>query len=707
MAQGKWPKEVKRMSVVKEVEFGGRTIKFEFNKFAKQANGSVMVSCGDTQVLVTVCASAEAKEGQDFFPLTVEYIEKFYSAGKIPGGFIKRETKPSERENLIARVIDRPLRPSFPENFRAETQIICTVMSVQPDINPAPLALLGATASLMISDIPFNGPVAAIRLGLKDGEFVVDPLEFEKGDLDLTVAANPEAILMVEAGANFLSEEKLLDAIDHAHNLMRPMFDALISIQREIGKPKRELPPEEGPSPLALEVEDFAGQEVRRALSISSKKERRDLLGQVDKNIKDKFNADGDEKKKAELKAIFENMMYKSMRSMVLEEKIRIDGRSYTDIRQITCETGVLKRPHGSALFTRGETQALATTTLGSSEDEQRFDTVMTTSGTKRFMLHYNFPPFSVGEVKRMGSPGRREIGHGNLAEKALTPIIPDATKFGYSIRLVSEVLESNGSSSMATVCAGTMALLDAGVPITEPVAGIAMGLVKEGSSYAVLSDILGDEDHLGDMDFKVAGGENGITALQMDIKIGGLPRKIMAEALAQAKEGRNFILKKLTDTINQPGELSQYAPRIFQMKINEDKIRDLIGPGGKTIRSVIAETGVKIDVSDDGSVNIISPTGEAAEHAKSMIRNITSEPEVGAIHLGKVKKIVDFGAFVELRPGLEGLLHISQLDNARVAKVTDILNEGDEVLVKIVEIDRQGRMKLSRKDALGKKPTV
>jgi polyribonucleotide nucleotidyltransferase len=694
------------MSLIKEAKVGDKTICFEFQKFAKQANGSVMVSCGDTQVLVTVCASEAPKEGQDFFPLSVDYIEKFYAAGRIPGGFVKRETKPSEAEVLTARVIDRPLRPSFPEEYLCETQVVCTVMSVDPLHHPAPLALVGASTALMISDIPFNGPVASIRVGKKDGQLVLDPVLGEEGDLDLNIAANPDAVLMVEAAANFLSEDEMIEAITFAHDAMKPLFDMQKEVQREIGKPKRTLTGNTLADTVYTEVQHLVGH-AREALQIREKQARVKGLRALKDKIVTELNPDGDSARAKALAAAYEKLIYVSMRQMILEDRKRIDGRSFTDIRQITCETKVLKRTHGSALFTRGETQALATVTLGSADDEQRMDSILQANFKKAFMLHYNFPPYSVGEAKPLRAPGRREVGHGALAYKALEAILPEPNKFNYTIRLVSEVLESNGSSSMATVCAGTMALLDAGVPIKQPVAGIAMGLVMEGDKYAVLSDILGDEDHLGDMDFKVTGGQEGITALQMDIKISGLNKKILAEALAQAKEGRQYILKKLVATINEPAELSQWAPQIFEIKIKEDKIRDLIGPGGKTIKKLVADLQVKIDISDNGIVNIMAPDGASAERAKQAIRAITADPEVGAIYLGTIKKVVDFGAFVELRPGLEGLLHISQLENRKVDRVTDIVNEGEQVLVKVIDVDRQGKIKLSRKDALGKRPTV
>ena len=695
------------MSLVKEVVVGDKTLKFEFNKFAKQANGSLMVSCGETQVLVTVCAADEAREGQDFFPLSVDYLEKFYAVGRIPGGFIKRETKPSERETLTSRVIDRPLRPSFPKDYMCETQVICTVMSADEDNHPATLALIGASTALMISDIPFNGPVASIRVGKKDGQLVLDPKFGEEGDIDLNIAANPDAVLMVEAAANFQSEAEMLEAINFAHEAMKPLFAMQLEVQKEIGKPKREVVEAHFNTEVFDEVKQQLSGSLLEALTVKEKHARSKALKVLKKQVKADLNPDGDDQKSQDISAAYEKLIYTTMRGMMLDEKRRIDGRSFTDIRPIACETRLLKRSHGSALFTRGETQALGAVTLGSGEDEQRLDTILTPDAKKRFLLHYNFPPFSVGEARFLRAPGRREIGHGTLAEKALTPVLPEKEEFNYTIRLVSEVLESNGSSSMATVCAGTMAMLDAGVPLKAPVAGIAMGLVKEGDKYAVLSDILGDEDHLGDMDFKVTGTKDGITALQMDIKIDGLSKEILEEALQQAKEGRQHILDKIVDAISTPGELSDYAPRIFQMKIKEDKIRDIIGPGGKTIKKIISETGVKIDIDDNGLVNIIAPTSENAENAKKYIRTLTSDPEVGAIYMGTVKKVVDFGAFVEIRPGLEGLLHISQLDTKRVEKVEDVVKEKEQVLVKIIDVDRQGKVKLSRKEALGQKPTA
>lgn len=695
------------MSLVREVQVGNKSIKFEFNKYAKQAAGSVMVSCGDTQVLVAVCAADEPKADQDFFPLTVDYFERFYAVGRIPGGFFKRETKPSDHEVLMSRVIDRPLRPLFPEHFVTDVQVTCTVMSYDPEHNPAPLALMGASACLMISDIPFDGPVAALRIGMTDGKYVLDPKTGTEGDLDLNVAAKPGALLMVEAGANFLSEEQMLDAINHAHKLMEPVFAMQLELQKEIGKKKRHVSPPAWDATLQKNVYDMATPLVKRAFSIHGKAERKTALTSLTKDVLTSTNPSGDSSTSKQIKKMLEDVQFRVMRATIIEERKRIDGRGLTDIRPIACEVGILKRPHGSALFTRGETQALASVTLGAGDDEQRLDNLATPNTFRRFMLHYNFPGYSVGECKPNRGPGRREVGHGNLAERALSAVIPDKAKFGYTIRLVSEILESNGSSSMASVCAGTMALLKAGVPIQEPVAGIAMGLIKEGDKFAILSDILGDEDHLGDMDFKVCGGQNGITALQMDIKIGGLNRDILSQALTQAMEGRRHILGKMTTAINTPGELSDYAPRIFQVKIKPDRVRDLIGPGGKNIKKIVADTGVKVDVTDDGMVSIVAMDVPSAEAAKKMIRSVTSDPEIGAIYLGVVKKIMDFGAFVEIKPGTEGLCHISQLDNARVERTEDVCKEGEEMLVKVLEIDRQGKIKLSRKDALGKKPTA
>jgi polyribonucleotide nucleotidyltransferase len=693
------------MSLVKEVEIGNKTIKFEFNKFAKQANGSVMVSCGGTQVLVTVCGAASPRPGQSFFPLTVDYIEKFYAVGRIPGGFFKREAKPSERETLTSRVIDRPLRPCFPEEYMCDTQILATVVSYDHDHNPAPLALIGASTALMISDIPFNGPVASLRLGMENGEYILDPDYNKVTDLDLTIACKPDAVLMVEAGANFLPEDTMIDAISHAHDLMKPLFDMQLEVQKEIGKPKRTVETAEYDQSIVAKVNDLAKPLIESAYKISEKMERYAALDAAKDTVKEQVNPDGDAEIAESVSHAFSKLKYDLMRDQILSTGQRLGGRGPADIRAISCEPGVLVTPHGSALFTRGETQALGTITLGSGDDEQRLDTIMTPDRADSFLMHYNFPPFSVGEARMLRTVSRREIGHGNLAGRALQRIIPDKSKFGYTIRCVSETLESNGSSSMAAVCSGCLALLDAGVPVERMVSGIAMGLIMEGDRYKVLSDILGDEDHLGDMDFKVVGDENGIAALQMDIKIGGLSKDIMAEALQQAKEGRKHILNEMRKSISEPNQLSENAPRIFHIKISPDKIRDVIGPGGKMIKKIVAETGAKVDIDDNGMISICSPDVTSAEAAKNMIRTITTDPEIGGLYLGTVRRIVDFGAFIEIKPGTDGLCHISELDNKRVEKVNDVLSEGEQVMVKVLDIDRQGKIKLSRKSALDQKP--
>ncbi len=693
------------MSLIKEVEIDGRKYKFEFQKYAKQANGTVMVSCGDTQVLVTVCANADAKEDIDFMPLTIDYIEKFYAAGRIPGGFVKRETKPSELETLTARTIDRPLRPLFPEGYRCETHVVATVLSYDGVNHPSTLAMTGASTALMISDVPFNGPLAMMRVGRNaDKQFVTEPNAEDCQALNLWVAAKPDAVVMVEAGADFLSEKEMVDAINFAHKKMEPLFKMQLEIQKEIGVPKRELVTKNVDTDLVGKVAAMAAGPLKTALEIKDKLERAVAVKQISKDLQEKLNVESDPKLKMAIRAAYEDLHYNQVRSMVIETNKRIDGRGLEDIRKITCEISNLKRCHGSALFTRGETQALAVVTLGSEDDGQRMDTITTPNEKKKFMLNYNFPPYSVGEARPMRHPGRREIGHGALAERALERVVPK--DYEYTIRLVSEVLESNGSSSMATVCGGTMAMLDAGVPLTEPIAGIAMGLVHEKNQYRVLSDILGDEDHLGDMDFKVCGGKDGITALQMDIKIDGLPSEVLLTALEQAKRGRIHILEKMNATISTPQEMSVYAPRIYKVKVKSDKIKDVIGPGGKVIKGLVAEYGVKIDIADDGTVSVVSSDAIQGEKALKAIKAITTDPEVGEIYLGKVKKTVDFGAFVEIKPGVEGLCHISQLEEGRVEKVEDVVKEGDEIMVKLLEVDRYGRLKLSRKDAMGQKPT-
>ena len=690
-----------------EVDFGGRPISIEIGKMARQANGSVTVRYGDTVVLVTACAAKEAAEDVDFLPLTVNYMEMTYAAGKIPGGFFKREGRPSEREVLCSRLIDRPLRPLFPEGYFNETQVIATVLSLDPENNPEIAAMVGASTALMISDVPFNIPIAGVRVGRVNGEFVCNPTnkQQKESDIDLIVAGSKDAIIMVEGGAKMVSEDDLLDAMMFAGKSMQGVIKLQEKIVTETGKPKKTIPSIKTDKELAAKVIGFADSKIRAALNIPSKQERYQRLSDISKELIESLKPNYKDRED-EVTKLFEDLKYRILRESVLTTNTRIDGRGLADIRQITCEVGLLPRTHGSALFTRGETQAMVATTLGTSEDEQKIDAL---SGWeyKTFMLHYNFPPFSVGEVKMLRGPGRREIGHGALAERAVTKVLPEAEAFPYTIRVVSDILESNGSSSMATVCGASLSLMDAGVPTKAAVAGIAMGLIKEGERVAVLSDILGDEDHLGDMDFKVAGTEDGITAFQMDMKVTGVTKEILRRALHQAKEGRLHILKKMKEAISSPrAELSVHAPRIITIYVRQEKIKDVIGPGGKNIKGIIEKTGVKIDIDDSGKVNIASADDEAAQKAIAIIKELTQEAEIGKIYLGKVRKIMDFGAFVEIFPGTDGLVHISQLAEERVKDVKDVLKEGDEVLVKVLEVDKQGKIRLSRKEALGKTAT-
>ncbi len=696
------------MSIVREVVINGRTVKFEFQKYAKQANGSVMVSSGGTQVLVTACASEKPMTGVDFFPLGVDYIEKFYAAGRVPGGYFKREGRPSDSAALTARLIDRPLRPLFPKGFKNETVITATVLSYEHGHAPAPLASVGASVALMISDIPFNGPIASLSIGLRDGEYVIDPFEGEEGQntLDLNIACSPDAVLMVEAGAKEVSEKEMLDAINYAHNMMKPFFALQYEIQKEIGKEKMAFSSGEEDADFAEKIRNFIKAPIAAAFAIREKKIRNKAVSEAKASVLKEFNPTNDSAVEQRIVKLFVQFESDYMRSMILNDKRRIDGRGLEDIRPITCETGVLTRPHGNSLFTRGETQALATVTLAAADDQQRSESLWDTEIKERFILHYNFPPFSVGEARMQRSPGRREIGHGSLARRAIFPVLPSEKDFGYTIRLVSETLESNGSSSMAAVCAGTMALLHAGVPLNTSVAGIAMGLIKEGEQYSILSDILGDEDHLGDMDFKVCGTSKGITALQMDIKIGGLSSDLMLQALEQAKRGRMHILGKMSGAISDTQELSALAPRMFKLKISADRIKDLIGPGGKNIKKISSDAGVKMDIEETGIISIVAPDALSAQAAKTLVRSYTTVPQVGEIYLGRVSRIVDFGVFIELRPGVDGLCHISQLDDKRIENIEELVKIGDEVIVKIIDIDKQGRIKLSRRDAFGLKPT-
>lgn len=687
-----------------EIDFWGRKLSIETGHLAKQANGSALVTYGDTVVLVTAVANKEPKEGVDFFPLTVNYQEKTYAAGKIPGGFFKREGRPSEKETLTSRLIDRPLRPLFEDGFYNETQIIATVVSVEPDVDPDMVAMIGASAALEVSNIPFLGPIAGVRVGRVDGKFIINPdrENMEKSDIDLIVAGSREAVMMVEGGAKVVADEDMLEAVFFGHEALAPLLDMQEELRKQCGVEKMtvSLPPVN--EELDKKVAAFAEEKITEALKISSKAERYERLAHIKEITLEEFGDDENADLNKEIANVVDKIKKKTMRNTILRDKVRIDGRGTTDVRPISSQVGVLPRTHGSAIFTRGETQALAVTTLGTTSDQQIID-ALAGEYKKSFMLHYNFPPFCVGEASFLKSPGRREIGHGALAERALSSIIPSNEEFPYTIRIVSDILESNGSSSMATVCGGALSMMDAGVPIKAPVAGIAMGLIKEGDGVAILSDILGDEDHLGDMDFKVAGTAEGVTALQMDIKITGVNREIMATALEQAKAGRLHILKEMEKAISEPRkELSVHAPKIVTIYINKDKIRDLIGPGGKNIKEIVEVTGVQINVTDDGRVDIASANDVSSKQAIKMVENLTKDAEIGQLYLGTVRKIMDFGAFVEILPGTDGLVHISELAEERVRSVSDILSEGDEVLVKVLDIDRQGKIKLSRKEALG-----
>ncbi|OLD71459.1 MAG: polyribonucleotide nucleotidyltransferase, partial [Acidobacteria bacterium 13_1_40CM_2_56_11] len=664
---------------------GERELSIEIGKLAKQAHGSALVRYGETVVLVTACADKEPREGLDFFPLTVDYRENFYAAGKIPGGFFKREGKPSEREVLNSRLIDRPIRPLFPEGYQNETQVIALVLSADPDIDPSMHAIIGASAALYTSTIPFAHPIAAVRVGLIDGRYYLNPTytELKNSRLNLAVAGMEDGIAMVECGANEVSEEIMVEALNFAHQAIRQIIELQKQLYDKIRPEKLAVEAPKIDAAVSKKIEKEIRASLEDALDTHkySKLESYALVDAAKEKAVELFpEAAEDEEKLVMIKRVFGALKERIFRDQILYKRERPDKRDFKTIRPIWIETSVLPRTHGSAVFTRGETQALVTATLGTADDVQRMDRLEGES-YKRFIMHYNFPPFSVGEVSPLRGPGRREIGHGALAERALLPMIPSEEAWPYTIRVVSDILESNGSSSMATVCGGTLALMDAGVPIKAPVAGVAMGLVKEGDTYAVLTDIAGAEDHYGDMDFKVAGTRDGITALQMDIKIPGVTAHIMSEALAQAKEGRLFILDKMLEAIAEVRtEISPYAPRIYSMKIPTDKIRDVIGPGGKMIRSIIEQTGVKIDVSDDGRVNIASSDGPSANKAIEIISNLTATPEIGKTYRGKVVRIADFGAFVELFPGTDGLLHISEIDENRIRNVRDVLQEGDQV---------------------------
>ena len=685
-----------------ELEVKGKTLSLETGRFAKQADGSVILKYGDTVVLATAVAAKEAREGIDFFPLTIDYQEKTYAAGKIPGGFFKREGRPTEKEVLTSRLIDRPTRPLFPEGFYSETQGVVSVLSFGDENTADILGIIGMSAALGISDIPFEGPIGAVRIGIIQNSFVINPdlKEMAECDFNLVVAGTEDAVLMVEGGGFEIKEPVLLEAIDIAHKEIKNIVDIQKQFIQKAGNKKRTVVPPEINEDLVKAASGISLDRIKGAITIPDKLVRQEALNTIFKEVVEALNT-GEEDISRTIVLVLNNIEKQLVRSMILEKNVRADGRNPVEIRKITSEVGILPRTHGSALFTRGETQCLVVVTLGTSEDEQRVD-ALEGELKKTFMLHYNFPSFSVGEVKPLRSPGRREIGHGILSERALKPVLPQRSDFPYTIRIVADVLESNGSSSMATVCGGTLALMDAGVPIKAPVAGIAMGLIKEGDRTVILTDILGLEDHLGDMDFKVTGTKEGITAFQMDVKISGVSRKIMEEAMEQARQGRLYILEKMSDVLSGPRDsLAKHAPRIFVMKVKPEKIREVIGPGGKVIKGIVEQTGVKIDISDDGSINIASIDEESAQKAMDIIKGIAAEAEIGKLYMGKVKRIMDFGAFVEILPGMEGLLHISQISERRIEKVTDELKEGEEVLVKVIEIDKMGRIRLSRKEAM------
>jgi polyribonucleotide nucleotidyltransferase len=684
-----------------EMQLAGRTLSLETGRLAKQSHGAVLAQYGETVVLATVVSAYKSRDKIDFLPLTVDYQEKTFAAGKIPGGFFKREGRPTEKEILTSRLIDRAMRPLFPKGYDKETQIVVNVLSIDRENDSDTLALIATSAALEVSDIPFEGPVAAVRMGRIDGKLVVNPLisEMESSDISLVIAAKPESIMMLEGGAQVVDEEAILEALFTAHEEMRPVFELQQELRRLAGKPKRDFTKKEFDQALLAAVRERMTPNLVQALKISGKKERNTAVYELQDKVAEELLARFPDRKH-ELEEAAEKVLRDQVRRVILDEDKRIDDRSSTEIRPLSAEVHALPRTHGSAIFTRGETQVLATVTLGTSSDEQRVDALLG-ERFKKFMLHYNFPPFSTGEVKFLRGPGRREIGHGALAERALAAVLPPEEDFPYTIRVVSEVLESNGSSSMATICGGTLALMDAGVPIKAPVAGIAMGLVKEGDKVRVLTDILGDEDHLGDMDFKVAGTAEGVTAIQMDNKVGGVTRDVMRQALHQARDARLFILSVMAKAIDQPRtNVSSYAPRIVTLHIKPDKIRDVIGPGGKVIRGLVEETGCKIDIEDDGTVLIASADSAAMELAISRIEAITAEPEVGRIYDGVVRKIVEFGAFVEIMPGTDGLLHISQISNDRIRRVEDVLHEGDEIKVKVLDVDRSGKIRLSLREA-------
>ncbi|MFZ5728501.1 MAG: polyribonucleotide nucleotidyltransferase [Phenylobacterium sp. RIFCSPHIGHO2_01_FULL_70_10] len=686
----------------KTIEWGGKTLTLETGRMARQADGAVLATYGETVVLATAVYAKSAKPGQDFFPLTVNYQEKTYAAGKIPGGFFKREGRPSEKETLVSRLIDRPIRPLFVKGFKNEVQVVINVLAHDLENDPDIVAMVASSAALVISGAPFMGPIGAARVGFIDGEYVLNPTleQMKETKMDLVVAGTADAVMMVESEIQELTEEQVLGGVTFAHKEMQPVIEAIIELAEHSAKEPFEFEPEDTDA-LKAKMKDLVGADIAAAYKITKKQDRYEAIGQakakaLEAMAKSEANPDGADAQK--LAGVFKELEADVVRRGILDTGLRIDGRTVDTVRPIVSEVGVLPRAHGSALFTRGETQALVVATLGTGDDEQFIDALEGTYKEK-FLLHYNFPPFSVGEAGRMGSPGRREIGHGKLAWRAMRPMLPPTEEFPYTIRLVSEILESNGSSSMATVCGASLALMDAGVPLKKPVSGIAMGLILESDGFAVLSDILGDEDHLGDMDFKVAGTADGITSLQMDIKIAGITEAIMKQALEQAKAGRQHILGEMKKAMDAPRtELGEFAPKIETIKIAVDKIREVIGSGGKVIREIVAETGAKVDISDDGTIKIAAPEQSKIDAARDWIRSIASEPEVGAIYTGKVVKVVDFGAFVNFFGAKDGLVHVSQISNERVGKVSDVLTEGQEVKVKLLGFDDRGKTRLSMK---------
>ena len=688
--------------VSKTFQYGNHQVTLETGEIARQASGAVMVNVDGTVVLVTAVAAKSAREGQDFFPLTVDYVEKFYAGGRIPGGFFKREGRPTEKETLISRLIDRPIRPLFPEDYKNEVQIIAQVISLNPEVDGDIPALIGASAALSLAGTPFQGPIGAAKVGYKDGQYLLNPTvsELKESQLELVVAGTANAVLMVESEAALLSEDVMLGAVTFGHREMQKVIQAINELTVEAGtKPSDWAAPAKNDALIAA-LKEAVGSQLAGAFKITDKLQRRDAIAAIKKDVTEQLagRVEAEGWDKAELSREFGELEYRTLRDAVLDTKVRIDGRALDTVRPITVKAGVLPRTHGSALFTRGETQAIVVTTLGTARDGQIIDAI---AGEYKdnFLFHYNFPPFSVGECGRFGAPKRREIGHGRLAKRGVMAVMPSLEEVPYTVRVVSELTESNGSSSMASVCGSSLALMDAGVPVKAPVAGIAMGLVKEGDRYVVLSDILGDEDHLGDMDFKVAGSAEGISALQMDIKIDGITEEIMKAALAQARGGRLHILGEMAKALTTPrAELSEYAPRLLTIKIHPDKIREVIGKGGATIQSITKETGTQIDIQDDGTIVIASVNNAAAQAAKARIEQITSDVEPGRVYEGKVAKIMDFGAFVTIAPGKDGLVHVSQISNERVEKVSDKLKEGDLVKVKVLEVDKQGRIRLSMK---------